>query len=220
MKLLGNNKIKGLIMLVAGLAGGMLFAGGEVVSKAPTHPNMADTKDYMIPPLRVINGKSTKAQHFTDYNPKEDLCTYYDHNDHFSIGIPESWTRQSEAKGDQILLKAESAKEHANDQFQENMVLVFQKNAKSLNQFYQGVVKQINELKDAKIDETGNLKYNGLNVKWIIYTHRKTSWRMKNLAYVFVKNNKGYVLNFCSPPLQFERYKPFFIRIAKTLKIN
>lgn len=138
----------------------------------------------------------------------------------YSINYPSDWQRKEVPSIDFVLFappKGNDAQVHA------SMNIIAEKVSPpvTLTQFYTESINNITtELKDVKIDSSGEISLNGTTSKWVVYSHKMQDIDFKVLQYFAVANDKVYLLTFSALANDFASYKPEFEKIAETFKVT
>lgn len=168
---------------------------------------------YLLALFLIIPSLTVSAQ---------DLVTYTDTTNHFSIGIPEGWrymgstepsikliVRRPPAKGDTLV-----------ENYNINIIPWANINLEiSFSRIYLG----ISEADNFKLVDSGSLAMNEKDFKWLIEHHTMTTpqgVRAELYNYVFVAyyNNHTYVLTMVAPVAAFEKHKPLLRKISESFK--
>lgn len=125
----------------------------------------------------------------------------------YSINYPESWILQDNV-GNGIEFFLLTKKTDAKDSFSENLNLIIQ-NIESLNldlDKYVGITE--NQFKDNKakvlINKRNKNKFNDFHV--FVFEANVNGNDLKFMQYIFIENNKAYVLTFSATLANFDRY--------------
>lgn len=138
----------------------------------------------------------------------------------YSIEFPSNWDRKEVPPLDLVLFAPPapgSMQPHA------SMNLVSEKVDMDvgLDQFYNESVKNLsNELKDVKIEESGNVNLNNAKSKWVLYTHVMQGVKFSVLQYFIVHEHAIFLLTFSSVENEFSHFRPEFEKIASTFKFT
>lgn len=137
----------------------------------------------------------------------------------FRILIPDSW-RLEEGFSDQHLdfvVIGMSPTEGPNDRFVENMNILVETLDKPTNNqeyFMWNLVGLMEELPEFQMHEKDDIEINGVAMSRIAYSWKMDTQRTFTYQFIFVKDQKGYVMTFSSEPEQFDSYRRTFDGIA------
>jgi hypothetical protein len=91
----------------------------------------------------------------------------------------------------------------------------------SLNKFYtESVANLVRELKDVKIEKSGEQTTDRVTAKWIQYSHQIMSINFRVMQYFYVENGNLYVVTFSAPSAVFDSYRPDFDVVMNSLKFK
>lgn len=132
----------------------------------------------------------------------------------YGIDYPETWQKKDVPSLDFVLFAPpkDSSKEiHA------SMNVIAEKTGSevTLDKFYNESVANLkSELKDVKIDGSGDRTISGIPSKWIVYTHVMQEVKFEVIQYFLAANDSVYLLTFSSIADDFNTYRPTFDSIA------
>lgn len=142
---------------------------------------------------------------------------------HFSINYPETWKQINKADYPVIEFGASSPLENDSDIFAENINLVIDSSIIGDMPFVNYISAAIKQLKvytkEFKLIEKGIDSTNKNNHAYtIIYKHTASgTHNLKALTYIYKLNNRYYVFTCSALAHSFEKYKPDFIKICKSV---
>lgn len=144
--------------------------------------------------------------------------TFKSTDKNFSIEFPSTWQRKEVPPLDLVLF-APPANGSIQPHASMNLVSETVDLEVTLEQFYSESVKNLStELKDVKIEGSGDATLNNAKSKWILYTHVMQGVKFSVLQYFIVENHAIYLLTFSSVASDFAEYRPEFEKIASTFK--
>jgi hypothetical protein len=142
---------------------------------------------------------------------------------HFSINYPSTWNQIKKADYPVIEFGASSPLENDSDAFSENVNLVIDSTIigdMPLTNYGAAAVKELKlYTKKFKLVEQGDdSASNGYEAKTIIYKHTASEiYKLKALTYIYKHNNRFYVFTCTAIDDSFEKYKPAFIKICRSI---
>lgn len=139
----------------------------------------------------------------------------------FSIVFPADWTVTS--KGTSSAATAVSPREGDKDTFSESlsmhvMALAKPADAKSYEATYMDSLKM--RTPTLGVAESGDIKLGKNSGRYVIYTVRMGTGVFKNVAYIFARGTRAYVVTGQATDASFEKYMPVFEDVAKTLTLT
>lgn len=146
------------------------------------------------------------------------LEKYINEEKGYSIEYPKDWQKQEIPRLDIVLLsppKSEEAQTHATM----NLVSETIGDTINLDQFYNESVKHLTkELKEAKIEKTGDLNIHGVPSKWIQYSHQMMDTNFRVLQYFLVAHGNVYLITFSAIADDFDHFNPTYQKIAASFQ--
>lgn len=137
----------------------------------------------------------------------------------YSIDYPADWQKREVPSIDFVLFappKGTDAQIHASM----NVIAEKVNPPVTLNQFYTESVNNITtELKDVKMEGSGEATLNGTGSKWVLYSHKMQDISFKVLQYFIVVGERVYLLTFSALENDFATYRPDFDQIANSFHI-
>lgn len=137
----------------------------------------------------------------------------------YSIDYPSDWQKKEVPSIDFVLFappKGTDTQVHA------SMNVIAEKidTPVNLNQFYKESVSNITtELKDVKIESSGETRLNDTQSKWVLYSHKMQDIGFRVLQYFVVSKDRVYLLTFSALSEDFATYKSEFEKIANSFKL-
>lgn len=145
---------------------------------------------------------------------------YKSTTENFTVDYPEAW-QLSENFTPQIVMMAIAPRESDNDDFSENInVVVDPTDLTGITvEYYRDLsaagIKSV--LTNVKVDSVGVDKVkSGMQAGTIIYSHKAAGFNLKVLSYLFIIDNKGYVITCSAKASDFDKYAGFFIKVCKS----
>ena len=139
----------------------------------------------------------------------------------YSINYPESWIFQDNV-GNGIEFLLLTKKSDTRDSFSENLNLIIQ-NIESLNldlDKYVGITET--QIKDNKakilVSKRDKNKFNDFHV--FVFEANMNGKELKFMQYIFVENNKAYVLTFSATKVDFDKYIREMQRAMDSFKLK
>jgi hypothetical protein len=148
----------------------------------------------------------------------EKLETFVNSERHYSLQYPSEWKRTDVPQIDLVLFSPNKMK----DGKPASMNIFSEKVGEgiSLDQFYtESAANLTSALKEVHVEKSGNVQINGINSKWIQYTHAMKDITFRVLQYFIVANDTLFLLTFSSAADDFEHYRNDFENIANSFKI-
>lgn len=151
--------------------------------------------------------------------------TFNDPLHDFRLEIPEDWTIGegfSNQKLDFVVI-ALSPEDRKEDAFIENMNVLVEDLGKpvTLEQYFMwNLVGLMQELPSFHVHEKGNVMVDGVKMAVVVYSWDLEKEKTATYQFIFVKDDKGYVITFSAEPEQFDEYRPTFDTIARSFSFN
>lgn len=137
----------------------------------------------------------------------------------YSIEYPSTWKKTDVPQLD-IALFAPSIGEANSPRASLNIVSDNVGVIVPLNTFYNESVNNLKEsLKEVKIENSGTATINGVESKWVIYTHVMQNVKFRVLQYFIASDKSVYLITFGAVDQDFDHYKAEFEEIVKTFTI-
>ena len=151
-----------------------------------------------------------------------------------SLGFPKDWqVRQDMSEGEAPFFGL-SPQESADDPYHENITLVIDglptpmdaqkylelgasKMKEHLKGFKRGSLEKYETLVPGS--EKGGVRKSLAGLK-MTYKHEVEGQAFQSVLYVFIKDQKAYVITCAALPQTFEKYAPIFDRVAASLRLN
>lgn len=143
----------------------------------------------------------------------------------FTITYPETWSLINRELMPILDFGALAPKEDANDKFPENVNITTDSSAlakKDLETYVNTSLGGIaNYLKDYKfISKSFDSTKKDMVAATFIYTHFANNMDLKVLSYIYLVNNKAFIITCSAEKNQFNKYKPIFINICRSFKVD
>lgn len=137
----------------------------------------------------------------------------------YSIEYPSTWKKTDVPQLD-IVLFAPSIGDANRPRASLNIVSENVGAIVPLNTFYNESVNNLKEtLKEVNIENSGSATINGVESKWVIYTHVMQNVKFRVLQYFIASDKSVYLITFGAVDQDFDRYKSEFEEIVKTFTI-
>jgi hypothetical protein len=141
----------------------------------------------------------------------------------FSIKFPEQWVIYEEVGNWIPVVEGESPLDDEEDGFSEYVAVDVETlpSKMSVDEYFDSFRKQLAaESRNFEQHEEGEVKIDGTKARYILYDKEmpEAFWRI--LAYVMVKNGKGYVINCAAENQQFARHYEAMMDIAHTFEFE
>lgn len=157
----------------------------------------------------------------------QNLVTYTDTLNHFSIGTPEGWLYKGSPGEPGIKFYAVRRKTDQKDSLQENFnvnIIVPRTNI-SLDITYNRFYKVISSGGNFNFVDSGSATINNIPFKWLIEKHKEeiangVQLELVNYDFVTYHNNKTYIITLVAPPATFEKYKTLLKKIAESFRLE
>lgn len=138
----------------------------------------------------------------------------------FTIVVPDGWATQKEIQGIDAMFTAPPSAKGGGSQANINVISGELEPGMTLDNFYTMNVNGLpTELKGFKQVDSGSDKVDGVDTKWVRYTHKVGDLEIAVLQYFFVIGNKGYVVTLSSLGSAYDSYAPTFNKTVKSFKI-
>lgn len=143
----------------------------------------------------------------------------------FTVTYPETWSLLSKELMPILDFSALAPKKDTYDKFSENVNVVVDSSAlakKGLETYINTSLKSLGpylqkyEFVSIGIDSTNK----DMAATTFVYTHFASEMNLKVLTYVYLINNKAYIVTCSAEKDQFDEYKPTFINICRSFKLN
>lgn len=151
--------------------------------------------------------------------------TFSDPLHKFQMEIPDTWSIGegfSNQKLDFVVI-ALSPEDQAQDPFIENMNVLVEDLGKpvTLDEYFMwNLVGLMQELPKFHMHEKTNVVVNGVKMAVLAYSWDLEKEMTATYQFIFVKDQKGYVITFSAHPSNFKDYKPTFDRIANSFTFD
>lgn len=146
------------------------------------------------------------------------LERYVNEEKGYSIEYPKNWHKQDMPRLDIVLL---SPPQSSAPQARATMNIVSEtlEGDITLNQFYNSSVQHLtNELKEIKVENSGDLNIHGIPSKWIEYSHKMMETNFRVLQYFLVVKNNIFLMTFSAVSEDFDHFLPIYKNIAASFK--
>lgn len=151
----------------------------------------------------------------------EKFVSYTSVEGNFTVGFPEKWEVVEGVMGRDLVAMAPAG--DPEDLFLENANIIYAKLDSPLNpeEYYNYNMQSLQHLLiDYDLEESTNVKLQGRDAKRIIFTHTMGVVNAKVMQYLLLIDNQAYVLTFTADPLDFDKFKQRFERIANTFTVK
>ena len=141
----------------------------------------------------------------------------------FSIKFPEQWVIYEEVGNWTPVVEGESPLDDEDDGFSEYVAVdVEQLPSKiSVDDYFDNYRRKLSaETRNFEQHEVGEVKIDGTKAHYILYDKEMPEAYWRILAYVMVKNGKGYVINCAAENRQFDRNYEALMEIAHTFEFK
>ena len=155
----------------------------------------------------------------------EATIRFRDRHHGFSIQLPDTWELEegfSDAYLDFVVVGV-SPEEGPKDEFIENMNVLVEDvgNKVTLNDYLMwNLVGLMKELPRFHIHEKVVVEVNNMKMARVIYSWDLDQQRTVTYQYIFVRNNKGYVMTFSAEPKKFTEIQKTFDAIATSFQFD
>lgn len=162
----------------------------------------------------------TAADTATDSQPVQLTEKYTNAEKGYSISYPESWKKTDVPRLDLVLFaqpKDDDTAAHA------SMNIVSEKVGPgiTLEQFYtESATNLTTALKNVKVEKKGTSDLNGVEARWILYTHEMQSVKFRVLQFFIVANQTVYLLTFSTVADSFDDYQSEFDAVSKSFRLE
>lgn len=136
----------------------------------------------------------------------------------YSLEYPSDWKKSDVPQLDFVLF----APTENNERAHASLNVVSEKVGMEINleQFFNESTKNLaSALKEVKIEKTGSAKLNGIEAKWVQYTHVLQGMTFRVLQYFIVSSETIYLITFSASEEDFDKYRKDAEHIASTFKI-
>lgn len=91
----------------------------------------------------------------------------------------------------------------------------------NVNKFYaDSIANLVKELKDVKIEKSGDQKIGNATAKWIQYTHQIQSINFRVMQFFLVENGYLYLITYSAPLSEFDTHKPEFDSMTNSMRFK
>ncbi|MGA2624668.1 MAG: DcrB-related protein [Bacteroidota bacterium] len=151
----------------------------------------------------------------------KDPDRYYNDREGFSMKFPAAWEKKEGFLGTKII--AWVPRNGSADQFREDVNVTVDRLPKALTldeYFQQSLINMKRVLTDFQDQEKGQGFIDDYDAKWMVYTHRLGGSTFKVLAYMIVKDDRGYVITCTALPDRFYTFRSQFEDIARSFQFE
>ncbi len=139
----------------------------------------------------------------------------------FSVTAPDGWEKKDTVMNGITFLFVWSPVSSATQAFRPNMNVVTEnmggisfdeyvkRNQSTMGQYFE----QYKEV------DNGNIETNGMQGKWMRYSHVQNGYTLDNMVYMFPKNGIAYVLTGATIQGDMDKYRDKYEAIAKSLQV-
>jgi len=177
--------------------------------------------DLDLPAVQMINFESNQLQGFKPYDEQQKFVPCQGDGGCFSVTIPENWTKHTEKNGAKLVINA--PKDDANDSFREYGYIVKHKvdTQNGLDCYSVSLMNKFRKkYQNVQILDEGELTINGVDSKWAVVSFADKNGKEKAIVFAFFKNNVGYAGIFRAEEAKFDKYRPIYEKIAKSIRIK
>lgn len=146
---------------------------------------------------------------------------YYNSRDNFSIKFPEEWENTEGFMGTAVISR--SLLENNADQFRENVNVVVEQLPRemSLDEYGAAGIQNLPRvITDFQEIENGATTINEHDAKWLMYSGRVGTIRLKCKQFYMVHNKRGYVITCSATPETYDSYKYTFDDVAMSFQFE
>jgi hypothetical protein len=153
----------------------------------------------------------------------QELITYNDSINYFSIGLPKEWLYQvSKTSGPGIKLLVTRPKEKESESFVENFnVNIVPFPNSNIDSAYSDLKFNISKRKGYLCVSEKDTSINGIRYKWHVEKHLnvQTSQPMAALIVLGYKDGKGYMVTLAAVEESYHKYESLFRKIAGSFRL-
>jgi hypothetical protein len=154
-----------------------------------------------------------------------DTISFKDRLHGFEVKLPDEWELEQgfSDKNLDFVIVGVSPSDGPNDRFIENMNVLVEEIGNDVNleeYFMWNLIGLVQELPNFRMLEKANVEVNGIQMARVVYSwdldHQKTA----TYQYIFVKENKGYVITFSAEPKKFTAMRRTFDAVATSFEFR
>lgn len=175
--------------------------------------------------LIIIISTAVFTSEVVDDNAKiEDITQpefYISEEAGYQIKFPSDWEVMKGVMGTDVVALAPI--KDPEDLFRENANIIYAKLDLPLNreEYYAYNLKSLSQLLvDFDLENSEDIKIDGMEAKKIIFTHTMGVVNAKVLQYLILDGDKAYVMTFTADPLDFDKYRESFENIGNSFKFK
>jgi hypothetical protein len=163
--------------------------------------------------------QTSAPQTSSQESTSSDLEKYVNSEKHYEIEYPKQWQRKEAPRFDLILFI--TAKNTQNEiHATMNILSEYVGPSVTLDRFYsESLANLVAELKDTKVESSGERTLHDVPSKWVIYTHTLHGLKLRVLQYFIVANDYIYLMTFSALADEFSEYLPDFEKIAASFRM-
>lgn len=168
-----------------------------------------------------IDKTTTISSGYLQTSKNEMFISYSSEDGNFTVGFPEKWEVVEGVMGQDLVAMAPSG--DPEDLFLENANIIYAKLDSPLNrdEYYNYNMQSLQHLLiDYDLEESVDVKLQGRDAKRIIFTHTMGVVNAKVMQYLLLIDDQAFVLTFTADPLDFDRFREKFERIANTFTVK
>lgn len=150
----------------------------------------------------------------------ENFVLYVNKDKKYEIQYPKIWQSRPVPENFDLVLVAPPKASEKQISASMNLLAEFIGSSFNLEQFYnENIPGIVNELKEAKIENSGKRVINGIPAKWVLYTHTMNNLTLRVLQYFIIANQYAYLITFSAIADEFSLYQDEFGKIASTFRV-
>jgi len=153
----------------------------------------------------------------------ETLVKYTNADKKYSIEYPSNWRKEDMPKLDLVLF-APLVDDQQEPQGSINVISEKVDDSVTLDQFYNESHSSLTTtLKEVEVKKSGSKQINGIDTKWVTYTHVMQGVKFEVIQYFVVAKDENqkrvYLMTFSAVGDSFDAYQPLFEKTASTFKV-
>jgi len=146
---------------------------------------------------------------------------YYNSKDNYSVKFPKEWENKENFMGCSIV--SLSPKLNDADMFRENVNVAVEQlpQGMGLNEYFDASVPTLAKvITDFQENEKGTTAINDNDAKWLIYSGRVGTTKLKCEQFYIVHDKHGYVITCSATPESYSDYKKIFEEAAHSFEFE
>lgn len=139
----------------------------------------------------------------------------------YSIYFSDQWEVIQNVMGTDLI--ALSSNSDPADLFRENMNIIYSELEIPITpeEYYRFNIESLSELLiDFDLESSSDVTLNGVKARKITFTHTMGVVNARVIQYLILLGNRAFVMTFTSDPIDYQKVKPGFEKIAQSFQLN